>query len=202
MGFLRNNNGANTNMLSIDILAIALLHDLMSFVAHHLGYFPFNVRRVAFQRNELIRHIRQHAGPYWIENKWYGIFHRVIQQTCPVYAREEITMNTRVIMDFHSYFIYRRNTREPKEEDKSLDNLLKSTDITKIFQYSLTLSNLNATQHARRIIIDTGTSVSATSDKKILHNIRPCKDMSACPAFGPKIEFKLRGDFGNLGLDT
>ena len=26
--------------------------------------------------------------------------------------------------------------------------------------------------------------------------------MSACPAFGPKIDPKLRGDFGNLGLDT
>ena len=55
---------------------------------------------------------------------------------------------------------------------------------------------------ARRIIIDTGASVSATSDRKILHNVRPCKDMSACPAFGPKIDPKLRGDFGNLGLDT
>ena len=202
IGSLRINTGANTNMLCVDILAIALLHDLMSFVAHQIGYFPFNVRRVAFQRNELIREIRQHSGPYWLENNWYGMFHIVIQQTCPAYTGHGITLNPRVCVDVHRYFMFKRNTLEPKEEEKSLDNLLQSTDITNFFQYSLTLSNLSASKHDCKIIIDTGASVSATSDTKILQNVRPCKDMSACPAFGPKINPKLRGDFGNLGLDT
>ena len=87
--------------------------------------------------------------------------------------------------------------------DKTELNYAKSKDITKYILYSLTHSHFNAiVQSERRIIIDTGASVSATSDESILTNVRPCKDMTALPAFGPKIDPKMRGDFGTLGLDT
>ena len=44
--------------------------------------------------------------------------------------------------------------------------------------------------------------MSATSNKKILKNITHCDDIVAYPAFGPQIHPKLRGEYGQLGIDT
>ena len=200
IGILRVDTEDNTNMFCIDILSICLVQDLMSFVAHSLGYYSFHPNRVAYHRSILINKIRTHTGEYWQENQWHGIFRCIILQTCPVYPvenRYELAQQYRI--DIEDYF----QSRVFLYSNKSIENLIKSTDIRRFNLYSLTLSTFNAVmQSERRIIIDTGASVSATSDESILTNIRPCKDMSASPAFGPKIDPKLRGDFGTLGLDT
>ena len=54
----------------------------------------------------------------------------------------------------------------------------------------------------QRFLIDSGASVSATSNKKILKNITSCDDIVAYPAFGPQIHPKLREEYGQFGIDT
>ena len=58
IGVLRVNTEYNTNMYCIDMLSICLVNDLMSFVAHSLGYYDFNPERIAFHRSILINRIR------------------------------------------------------------------------------------------------------------------------------------------------
>ena len=51
--------------------------------------------------------------------------------------------------------------------------------------YHFSTHRLNAIyRNKHRIIIDTGASMSATSDKRLLKNIIPCQDVEASSAFG------------------
>ena len=44
--------------------------------------------------------------------------------------------------------------------------------------------------------------MSARSNQQILKNITHCDDIVAYPAFGPQIHPKLRGEYGQFGIDT
>ena len=74
---------------------------------------------------------------------------------------------------------------------RSLINFYATTKLTEFLFYSLTF---NLVKFEQRYIIEIA-SVSATSYKHNLSHLRPCNDMVADPAFGPKIEPKLRKDF-------
>ena len=118
----------------------------------------------------------------------------IVLSTQPVYdAHNKFYLDQEFRIKVDEYFL--QNIQY--EQYKSLENFQQSTHIKQFFSYSLIFSTLNSMkQSEKRMIIGTGVSVSATSDATILRNIRPCSDMSACPAFGPKVDPKLRGDSG------
>ena len=73
-------------------------------------------------------------------------------------------------------------------EYKDQDSLQRSCNIIPHYCYRLQSFKLNTIhQLNQRFLIDSGASVSATSNKKILKNITHCDDIVAYPAFGPQI---------------
>ena len=69
--------------------------------------------------------------------------------------------------------------------------------------YSVTcLPSLQSHLSVKRCIIDTGASISATSESYTLSDLPPCTNLTAYPAFGPPITPKQRGTYGPLQLDT
>ena len=83
------------------------------------------------------------------------------------------------------------------------DSSISKSNITNASSYAITyLPSLKSIHRLHRCIIDTGASVSATSEIHTLSDIHPCMNMTAYPAFGPPITPTQRGSYGPLKLDT
>ena len=189
-----------TNEILIDTMELCIVYDFMAFVAQHLGAFPFNIKRVAYTRHLLLHDLDKINSPSFETGTYKSIFKYIILNTRPVYDND---IKYRPPDDFvHRIYQYFSHRNELEIDRLTTSNVTESCNLNTFFAYSLTYQRFNSIQQqSRRFIIDTGASVSATSDISLLTNTRSCNDMIAYPAFGPKIEPKLRGEFSKLGLD-
>ena len=189
-----------SNEILIDTMELCIVYDFMAFVAQHLGAFPFNIQRVAYTRHLLIQDIMRTDNDSFNSGNYKSIFKHIILNAQPVY---DAKINYRPPDEFmHRIYQYFSHRDELENDRLTTNNMTRSCNVNIFFAYSLTYQRFNSLQQqSRRFIIDTGASVSATSDTTLLTNTRSCNDMIAYPAFGPKIEPKLRGEFSKLGLD-
>jgi hypothetical protein len=89
----------------------------------------------------------------------------------------------------------------PNDSTPSDDSSSPTSDsnVTNVSSYSVTcLPSLKSHLSVKRCIIDTGASVSATSETHALSDLHPCTNLTAYPAFGPPIIPKQRGTYGPL----
>ena len=189
-----------TNEVIIDTLELALVFDFMAFVSQSLGAFPFSTTRVAYTRHLLMQDCDSITNINYINSDYKGIFKQIILNTHPTYDNvNPFSLHSQIRFNIYNYFAH----RDIQPSRKTHDNLLKSCKVTTFYSYSLTSHSVKSLRNQpRRFIMDTGASVSATSDKLLLQNVRPCSNMIAYAAFGHQIEPTLRGDFSKLGLDT
>ena len=189
----------NTNQVYTDTLLLALMWDFQVWVAQVLSSVHFSIAGVAYLRQLIVTDI--------VSNKSRVLQHLDITNVLLFFAMNVspfynpttvIYCNARYLNKYEDHF--RNGTRI-----QFLDpvNVRQSTVIEKVFLQVFQTVHINSIKNSsQRFIIDTGASVSATSQQNILTNIIPCTDMVAYPAFGPQIQPSLRGEFGKFALDT
>ena len=112
------------------------------------------------------------------------IFTYIIENAIPVYdVQREMLITQTMHNDLNSRFPPRFIEPSQLTAETNAKSKLRFT-----ISYFST-HRLNAlSRNKNRIIIDTGASMSATSDKCLLKNIIPCQDVEASSAFGKLIK--------------
>lgn len=190
-------NDCVTNALLTDTLILALIWDFQAWVSQLLSSVTFSIEGIAYLRKLLLKEVID-VRSQTIENlELYKVFNYIITHATPFASKTGTYACGKYTRMYEQRF-----PRGCHCQFFSLDNVRKSCNIQTILSIYVS-SNLTSVRESNpRLIIDTGASVSATSNKNILKNITPCTDMIAYPAFGPQIAPKLRGEFGKFCLDT
>lgn len=199
---LEYSSGDRTNILMIDTLLHALVYDFMAFVAQHLGMNSkeINVEKVSFIRSLIYDDVNRINNRAFHKARLLEVFQSIVLYTRPIKDTNKSQIQVPRYSALVNHHLTQRNTGAA---EITQDNLMKTCNIKKFFNYTLTSHSISNVSHQKhRIIIDTGASVCATSNKSLLKNIRSCNDMIAYPAFGPEIIPESRGDLGILNLDT
>ena len=191
----------STNNIYTDTLLLAVVSDFQAWVAQLLSSIPFYVHGIAFLRWLIVQDIISNANARFNDLDISKVFIHMATHVAP-------------FVDLHrasfvpSYYIITYKKRfGPYEYAPQhyccYSKIIDSCNITEYCMYAFQADNISSVRdHSQRYIIDTGASVSATSNRSILDNVRTCTDMVAYPAFGPQITPKLRGELGQLGLNT
>ena len=186
-------NERDNNTLFIDTLVHVLIYDFMAFTSQHLGYFRnSNDDLVSMLRSVLLADLETVVCPVFHNNGLYRMFKTIIKHSGP--CRDQIKR-----------CLISPLTKEVEDALFPEYQLINYPDsnVTSASSYSFTyLPSFKALHSVKRCIIDTGASVSATSEAHNLTDIRPCVNMTAYPAFGPPIKPTKRGLYGPLQLDT
>ena len=189
-----------TNFIFTDTLMLAIVFDFQAWVSQILSSVHFSVIGVSYLRWLIVTDIIKETNANFQHLKISKVFIFIVMHATPFHDPNNHTY-------CNNFYTSAYEKRFPHgclmSEFRSPASLLESTEITRHMLYSLRSSTLSSiTQQQQRFIVDTGASVSATSDTKILSNITACHDIVAYPAFGPTIHPKLRGELGQFGLDT
>ena len=200
IGITKARYGECSNEILIDTLLCALVYDFMAFVSQILGIDRYyNVDRVHYIRQMLINDIKKlHPKSFFKEQHLDRIFIYIINESIPVYDHNRI-----MVLCYH--YAYDLNKYCPPHIVNNTQLTIESNKRSKVILplAYLSMHRFNAiSRSSNRIIIDTGASLCATSDKTLLTNITPCHDMIAYPAFGKQIKPKLRGEYGDLNLEA
>ena len=200
IGITKAKYGEASNEILIDTLLCALVYDFMAFVSQALGVDRYyNVERVKYLRQLFITDLRQiPSHTFFFKQSLHDIFIYIVNDTMPIFD------HNRIMLLHRQYAIPLNQYCSPQHVDNTqltISSNLRSKVIITLDYFSLHRFNA-ITRLTNRIIIDTGASLCATSDKTVLTNITPCYDMIAYPAFGKQIKPKLRGEYGDLHLEA
>ena len=198
IGAMRIRRGEATNEILIDTLLCALMYDFMAFVSQTLGYDRlYDVNRTRYLRRMLYHQIGTISKPsFFHEQEIDVVMTYIVEHSIPVYdADRKFLITQQMYKDL--------NSRHPPKFIEETLLTPESNNKSKLTFAYLSLHRLNAlSRSSNRIIIDTGASLCATSDKSLLKNLTKCTDMIAYPAFGKTIKPKLRGEYGSLQLEA
>ena len=198
IGKMKMRQGQASNEILVDTLLCALVYDFMAFVSQTLGYDrDFDIQRVRYLRKVMYTQIGHLVKPsFFHEQELHTILIYIVENSIPVFDGERHMI---IPLQLHRDL----NTRHPPKFREFTQLTVETNKMSKIVFNYLSSHRLNALSKSRnRIIIDTGASLCATSDKSLLKNLIPCTDMIAYPAFGKQIKPKLRGEYGNLQLEA
>ena len=190
-------NSGVTNHLLTDTLILAIIWDFQAWVAQTLSSVQFSIPGVAFLRKLIMQDIESTKSNAIEQLQLFKVFNYIASNTSPYVSNSHTYMNGRYMRLYQAQFPHGSHCHF-----FSADNVKKSCNINLICSIYVSTNLMSVRQNHQRLIIDTGASVSATSNKDILKNVKPCNDMIAYPAFGPQIAPTLRGEFGKFNLDT
>ena len=189
-----------TNHIFTDTLLIALAWDFHVWVSQILSSVHFSVQGVSYLRWFLIKDLAMRDNYHLERSKFRKVMTFFILNTTPFHDSTSLSYSTNsYVSQYENRFPHGSLVAEYKDQD----SLQRSCDIIPHHCYRLQSFKLNTIhQLNQRFLIDLEASVSATSNKKILKNITQCDDIVGYPAFGPQIHPKLRGEYGQFGIDT
>ena len=200
IGFMKVKCGEASNEILIDTLLCAIVYDFMAFTSQILGVDrTYDIERVKCIRNILENDVRRmNRNTYFYQNHFHTIFSYIIDESIPVFD----PYRHMVMIEKYSRILNKEHLPDNLQSTQLTLHSNRKSKISASISY-LSLHRFNAvTRTSNRIIIDTGASLCATSDKTLLTNLEPCTDMIAYPAFGKQIKPKLRGAYGNLQLEA
>lgn len=163
----------------------------MAYTSQHLGYF--DETKIEMLRLVLRLDLESIVCPLFHSTGLYRMFKTIIEYSGPCRDQFKRCIPTQLT----------QRVEQCLDPFSQLINYPDDSNVTSASSYSFTyLPSFKSLHTISRCIIDTGASVSATSEVHKLSDVRPCSNMTAYPAFGPSIHPTKRGSYGPLELDT
>ena len=189
-----------TNHIFTDTPLVAIAWDFQVWVSQILSSVHFSMQGVSYLRWLVFKDLTMKDNYRLERSKFRKVMTFFVLNATPIHDPTSISYSTNsYVSQYEQRFPHGSLVFEYKDQD----SLQRSTNIVPHFCYRLQSFKLNSIhQQGQRFLIDSGASVSATSNQQILKNITDCDDIVAYPAFGPQIQPKWRGEHGQFGIDT
>ena len=170
-----------TNHIFTVTLLIALAWDFQVWVSQILSSVHFSIKGVSYLRWLLIRDLAMKHNYHFERSKFRKVMTFFILNTTPLHDSTSLSYSTN---SYVSQYEHRFPHGSLVIEYKDQDSLKRSCNIIPCYCYRLQSFKLNTIhQLNQRFLIDSGASVSATSNKKILKSITHCDTL--VPRFIP-----------------